>query len=426
MTIKSSMILRANRLSFCQSLTRLALRATALAFMAVGQPVYGQETDADRLEDLTSELEDARSLEAEQSAEKDQIAGEIDTLDNDLIDTARRLHDQEIALDESQAQLAALILQERRRTKDLEEERAKLAKFVGAVQTLERQRPPALLVHPNDAASAVRSAILLNDIIPRLKTQANQVAEDLSQLKKVRQVIVEERTRIALVEDALRQDRNRIKDLLDQKRQREADLERDLDEQRAYIGKLAAEARSLKGLIQGLEQAAALGRLPQVKPQLNEEGENRQTAPEVIRFSQAKGNIQLPVKGEVVQHYGATDLTGQAGKGLKIAVSGQAQVVSPFDGQIVFAGPFMQHEHLLLIEAGEGYHILISGMAHIYGEVGDRLLTGEPVGMMGMEQDAQEGTPVRTTSLLYLEFRKDGEPVDPTPWLAPDDRKVSG
>ena len=97
-------------------------------------------------------------------------------------------------------------------------------------------------------------------------------------------------------------------------------------------------------------------------------------------------------------------------KGLTIAARPGATVVSPFDGTVIaFAGPFRGYGELLIIEHTEGYHTLLAGLGRIDGTVGQRVLAGEPVGLMGDEKAAA----------LYVELRRDGQPINPLPWLAP-------
>ena len=57
-----------------------------------------------------------------------------------------------------------------------------------------------------------------------------------------------------------------------------------------------------------------------------------------------------------------------------------------------------------------GYHSLLAGLGRISGVVGQRVLAGEPVGDMG---DPDGGEP-----RLYIELRRDGQPINPSPWLA--------
>ena len=131
-------------------------------------------------------------------------------------------------------------------------------------------------------------------------------------------------------------------------------------------------------------------------------------------FMTAKGRIPYPVKGKIVSKFGDLNEAGAASKGISLVTRPNAQVISPYDGRVLFAGPFRGYGELLIIEHGDGYHTLLAGLGRLDTSVGQSLLAGEPVGVM-----AESVKPV-----LYMEFRKNGQPVNPTSWL--DSRKGKG
>jgi len=94
-----------------------------------------------------------------------------------------------------------------------------------------------------------------------------------------------------------------------------------------------------------------------------------------------------------------------------------APVVAPADGEVAFAGPFRGYGLLLILEVGDGYHVLISGLSRIDAALGTQVRKGDPVGTV----DDADGKPA-----LYVELRRQGRPIDPVPWLAATTSKVSG
>lgn len=136
-----------------------------------------------------------------------------------------------------------------------------------------------------------------------------------------------------------------------------------------------------------------------------------------LPFSRAQGEMPFPARGKIVVRFGQNGDQPTPSKGITIETRANAQVVAPYDGQIVFAGPFRGYGLLLIIEHGEGYHTLLAGMARIDGTVGQHLAQGEPVGVMGQPE---------AKPLLYVEFRHNGQPVNPLPWLTARKTKVSG
>ena len=122
----------------------------------------------------------------------------------------------------------------------------------------------------------------------------------------------------------------------------------------------------------------------------------------------ARGGMTNPVSGRIVRNFGQTDGAGSASKGLVFGAEARTRVVAPYDGQVVYAGPFRGYGRILIIEHGGGYHTLLSGLGRIDCAVGQWVLAGEPVAVMGEQSGAG----------LYVELRRDGQPVNPLPWLA--------
>ena len=124
-------------------------------------------------------------------------------------------------------------------------------------------------------------------------------------------------------------------------------------------------------------------------------------------FAKAKGSLPLPARGTIITHYGTQKVEGSSSKGMTLATRNQAQVISPFDGAVVFAGPFRGYGNMIIIEHGEGYLSLLSGLENIDVELGQMLLAGEPVGQMPNHDRAE----------LYIEIRKDNQPINPAAWF---------
>ena len=139
-----------------------------------------------------------------------------------------------------------------------------------------------------------------------------------------------------------------------------------------------------------------------------------------ITFAAARGRLPLPVNGSRIKDFGASDRLGGTEKGISIAARASAQVTSPCDSWVVYAGPFRNYGQVLILNAGGGYHVVLAGMDRISVNVGQFVLTGEPVAVMagspGSQAAALASSPDK--SVLYVEFRKDGTPIDPSPWWA--------
>ncbi|MCY4053919.1 MAG: peptidoglycan DD-metalloendopeptidase family protein [Hyphomicrobiales bacterium] len=134
-------------------------------------------------------------------------------------------------------------------------------------------------------------------------------------------------------------------------------------------------------------------------------------------------NILLrPVHGPMRGNFGEPNGTGGEMQGLVIETAPGAPILMPVDGKIVFSAPFQNYGKLLIVEAGEGYHLVLAGLERLSADVGEQIVRGEPVGAMGLSRDvtftADSDSP---SPQLYLEFRRRGEAVAPEEWVAERD-----
>jgi septal ring factor EnvC (AmiA/AmiB activator) len=311
-----------------------------------------------------------------------------------------------------------------------------IVEILAALQRVGHEPPPALVVQPEDALRALRTAIMLGAVIPGMRGQADALAGDLADLLRVRKDIVAERERVARDLDVLGREQLRMNLLIDERQKREAAAEQALDDERQHAADLARQVDSLKDLITKLEagldsanraaHAAARAtedRRPEVAA-LNDPG---RLAP-AVAFAATRGHLRLPVNGVRIREYGGADGLGGTQKGLSIASHAGAQITSPCDGWVVYAGPFRSYGQLLILNAGGGYHVLLAGMERISVDLGQFVLTGEPVAVMGGGSQVSAAVAAKSKQpVLYLEFRKDGTPIDPSPWWATNEgEKVRG
>ncbi len=386
----------------------------------------------DTLKQRNQELNDIRNAqkksadnEAAIKREIEQIGADRRKLNQNLIDTAAHVRDVENKIAATEARLKPLNDNERAINKSLDARRAITAQVLAALQRMGRRPPPALLVSPEDALQSVRSAILLGAIVPELRHEAEALMNDLAELVRVRNEIAAERDRLKREVASLGGERKRLVALVEARQKQAAEREKALDTERARASELARHASDLKDLIARLEQGLDSAKRSELeasrqetRPAMAALHDPGRLAP-AVSFASLKGRIPIPVNGVKIREFGAPDGSGGVEKGLSIATRAGAQVTAPADGWVVYAGPFRSYGQLLILNAGGGYHVLLAGMERISVDVGQFVLTGEPVAVMG--SGSQIAAILATGSsqpVLYVEFRKDGIPVDPGPWWA--------
>ncbi|MYZ48659.1 murein hydrolase activator EnvC family protein [Propylenella binzhouense] len=372
--------------------------------------------------------------EKRQAALRAEIEGlETDRakLSSDLIATAERMRRTESEIGEIEMRLDRLHANEDGVRQSLANRRAVLVDVLMALQRMGRSPPPALLSQPKDAVGAIRSSILASAVLPEIKVEAEALAADLQELTQLGARIGEERERLKQRYAALGEEQSRIDILVKTKREQRRQTEAALRAEQQKSAELAEQAESLSQLIGSLEkelgsaaeagrQAAKTGEIS--KPANRTEAKRRfadtsRIAP-AVRFADAKGLLTKPVAGQDMLGFGQPDGLGGAAQGLSIAAFPGASVVSPADGWVVYAGPFRSYGQVLILNTGDGYHIVLAGMERIDAALGQFVLSGEPVAVMGARRLASIGDvdPNSAQPILYVEFRKDGAAIDPTPW----------
>lgn len=385
------------------------------------------ELSATRQREIAQEIAAIDRDSAEITAAVLRTAGKIKGLEADLANTERRL--QRLAENEDAVRAS------------LWERRGTLAEVLASLQRIGRRPPPALAVRPSDALAAVRSAILLNAVMPDLRIEAEALASDLEELTRLKISITSEKERLAGDSMRLAEEQSRLELLIAAKRQqREASAGILTDEQKRAED-LAGKAGSLKELIASLEaEIASARKAAEAAARATEQrgtGQRRGNDPfadpgrlsPAIAFAEAKGQLPRPVSGALLKDYGQADDFGGVTEGQSISTRAGARVTSPNDGWVVYSGPFRSFGQLLILNAGDGYHVLLAGMDRIDVEPGQFVLAGEPVGVMGSTHWASASTIALGSAdpVLYVEFRKDGSAIDPTPWWArTEEEKVRG
>ncbi len=433
--------------------TRLRLATTLLATvlasgLAAAQPAEdGGSADPHNarqaeLDAVTRDITLSSQRRAELAKEIDSLDKDRATLNQSLLDAGDQVQKLEAASDRTERRLGALTNQEDRLRASLGERRAVLAEVLAALQRVGRHPPPAILVRPEDALASVRSAILLGAVVPDLQQAAEAVATDLRSLVALRKEQERERDRLRTDTTALLEGRTRISLLLEQKRAARAASAEALANEEKRAAALADQATSLRDLISRLERdepaaAAASAEAEKAAVIAHENSGGRpakslgsagRLAP-AVAFVNAKGLLPMPVSGRVIRAFGDNDGLGGRTQGLSITTRPGGLVSSPTDGWVVYSGPFRSYGQLLIINAGDGYHVLLAGIGRTDVQLGQFVLAGEPVAVMAEQKVASIGAVDvgAAQPVLYIEFRKDGISIDPAPWWAASNaEKVGG
>lgn len=458
--------------------TRLVISVSILAAIvlalsaAATSPARSEKNN--RLEAIENALEQDRAKAEQLQRRADTLNEEIQALRTESISAARKAQDFETRLSEIESQLTALERQEADKVADLDARRAQLGGTLAALQRIALQPVEAMVVSPAAPLDTVRSAMLLRVAIPAIERRAGLLRGELESLATLRREIAVQRNEMAVTGQALLAERERLSALIERKSEAQAETTAEQQEALNRAARMAAEAKDLRDLLarferEAQEQAERAAREeaerlaqedaareyaarelaprqlqsppstaspsiatpsavppsitpPEIPAPPDSTPKRQQTAlarPQNIRPFPASGaSLAMPARGRIIVRYGQNRGGNGAAKGITIQARGGAQVVAPYDGKVVYAGTFRRYGLILIIEHGGRYHTLLAGLDRIDAVVGQWLLAGEPVGILG--------SPGSGSPELYLELRRTGQPINPLPWLATTGDKVQG
>lgn len=419
------------------------------------------------LEETQQSLKARREAEQSLAADVGMLRADRERLNQSLVEMARQIQTSEGQLTAVEGRLGELEDQERLLRGSLTQQHGSIARLLSAVQRMGRNPPPVMITRREDALVMVRSAMMLAAAFPQLKTQALALAGRLEDLARVMGEVKGEGEKLRVETQRLTNARTRLSELLEAKRQSLGERQEALDRVRQEAAEISKNVTDLNELIAKLDKVVTqqmgqelVASAPPVSPvlkspvapppavatvpltpgparpgsgQLPQVGDGNPAtvvlAPAdpkhasfnpgrikpAIPFVQAKGRLPLPAQGRRIIAFGDKAQSSRS-NGIVIETRAGAQVIAPSDGWIVFAGVFRSYGQILIINGGDGYHMLLAGLSQIDVQLGQFVLAGEPVGLMsGSERGAKAKPPV-TAPVLYVEFRKDGRPIDPDPW----------
>jgi septal ring factor EnvC (AmiA/AmiB activator) len=464
------------------------VRFAVLAML--GSWIGGSAAVAQSSQDLDALHQQIQQGQAQASALQQQatdLGHEINQLQDSLVKSAQSVQESEQQASDLEATLKTLTDEEKRKTDELATRRQQMTETLIALERLSAQPAQAALFSDRSAIDQARTASLLSMIVPQLDARAAALKRQLADIHDLHDQIVDRREQLSDTLGTLADENQRLAALIDQKSKLQKSTLTQSAAAQTKLHALADQAQSLKDLLDRLDRAKqeeaarqAAAREAAAKAEADRQEATRQasrrpesaspgntgtsnsgisdmatantpsaTAPSVSPtglnaaglaandrsqkaarvFPASAGpnsGVRLPVRGTLVSSFGNTSGDLSEARGIVLETRPQAQVVAPFDGQIVFQGPFRSYGQILIIEHRGGYHTVLAGLGRVDAVVGQWLLAGEPVGIMGTSGGAvvDSGQSAGASEAsgqdhpkLYVELRHNGQPVDPAPWF---------
>lgn len=404
-----------------------------IAFSTGAAPVSKQD-----LEYVQKQVRQENTKQKQLQQESEKVGRELSQISKTMVTKARQIQNIEDKTSGLEKELLQLQEDLKVAEADFSVEDKNLIQTLYALQNLALKPTESLFVQPLSPVEIIRSAILLRETVPYLSEEATKIRRKLEDITNKKKNIEQQMAKIASSKLSLEKEHAKMRDLMAKKSAMQKKLQTQSQETKQKIKQLAEQAKDVKELLDKLERerlarekAERLRREKEARERAELEAYRKQkgiSEPEPApqessapaqpsksfmketgkSFAKARGRLPMPARGPIVVAYGEETSKGVTSKGVSIKTRSQAQVISPYDGSVIFAGPFRGYGKLIIIEHGDGYMSLLAGMDNIDCEVGQMLLAGEPVGQMPKSNDTH----------LYIELRKDNKPLDPMAWIA--------
>lgn len=439
-----------------------AVVSSVVTLLTIAGP--GARAQDTRLEAVERALEEDRAKADALARQAQALKDEIKVLRRDMVAAAQTAQDLEEALSATEQAVAELEAERIEKVAALQNQRARLARTLGALQRIAVRPPEMALAAPGSPVDTMRSARLLSVAVPIIERRGRLLRAELATLDRIHRDIALKQASLAKQTEGLEAERKRLARLIERKRGLEDVTSAEQQAARARVRKLANEAKDLRDFVAKLEREARKRAEQEARQAAERQSAERQAAERQARAaaereaSEAAGTeteqrpqdrqqallgppvgrgpldrpgdvrvfpetpgtaaLMMPARGRVVATFGERESGAATSKGISILTRGAAQVVAPYDGRVRYAGQFRLYGQILIIEHGEQYHTVLAGLDRIDAVVGQWVLAGEPVGIMGRSGGDDP--------VLYLELRRSGQPINPLPWLATTNDKVQG
>ncbi len=393
---------------------------------------YAKDISEKELKQIEKEAEE-KALESKKlQAQAIQLNLELSKMNRDAINLAQEMQKNENYISKLEIELLKLKEDVEQKEKDFKEENNSLIATIASLQNMSLNPSESVILQPHSPVDLIRSAILLRETVPFINEKSSKLKVDLDALYNQKQKLEKVVQKTALSQKKLKEQQDKMKKVLMKKAQLRKSIENKGVEAQKTAETLALKAKDLRDLLEELERQKEIERkkreeqerLEALKRQqeLLEKQKSSQSVKMVDtkthesikeqikggRFQKAKGMLTKPCAGTITTEYGQMISKGVTSKGIIYKTRSEAQVVAPYDGTVIFSGPFKGYGNIIIVEHGDGYLSLLAGLGQIDCEVGQMLLAGEPIGIMPNSNDAK----------LYVEIRKDRHPINPKPWIA--------
>lgn len=400
------------------------------ALLLASPPAHAQLTQKmQELEQTKKQIESTRAKHAEIANNIERMEQEMGSLSDEITSVAGHLQHNEDELAGIEEKLAGMEQERKQRKDELAVRQSQVAAMLSTLIRLGQMPKESALLMPVNFIGKVRATRTLSMTTQGLRLEMDSLSLQLAEMRRLEKTITGKRSELEQKTSLLRKKQLELRGVVTKRKGMMESLYSENRQQQQAIAALIQKSENLQSLVSTLEQA----RKQQVDNQFQRigvpvpkplppsgrtpakavAGEPVRTAPSstltLPSMQAAKGRLRMPVGGKVIGSYGQRRGVNDTLKGVEITTRPGAQVVAPYDGEVLFTGPFRDYGNMVILRHSDNYHTLLAGLTELDCIPGQRMRGGEPVGLMGNTIEARR---------LYLELRQDGKPTDPKPWIA--------
>jgi septal ring factor EnvC (AmiA/AmiB activator) len=342
-----------------------------------------------------AEIEAAATLLAKADEAPDRVAA--------LTKTTRAFELGLAAMREGLRQVSA---REAQLTADLAARDGDIAQLLGTLEMMGGTETPVVFLHPSGAVGTARAAMIVADVSRALDTRAAQLRSQLNEVKVLRQLQESAARTLAAGLRGVQEARTELSQAIGER----TDLPRKFTEDPIKTALLITSTETLAAFASGLSDIT-----------------ENETPIDLPTVTDRKGTLPLPALGRVLRRAGEADAAGIVRQGVVLATRPRAIVTTPTAATIRYRGPLLDLGNVMILEPETDILFVFAGLDVVYGDSGDILPAGAPVGLMGGDdpdldalltaEGSAEGSGNGRSETLYIEVRQNNSPQDPAIWF---------
>jgi murein hydrolase activator len=374
----------------------------------------GAAREKEELEQLRSRIEQAKKELAAAESAQSEATDQLRASETAISEANRSLWEFAERQREARATLRGIASDGRKVRGEIESREEQVSALVRAQYFTGEQRLLKLLLSGDNPNRITRSLTYYEYVFQAQNELIQGLRDRMARLAKIEQSARAANAELADLERQAQAERAKLVATAEERRKVLASVARQISGQRREIESYQRDEKRLSRLVDELAKALRTVRPPAPRSSSSPGSRNERVPVAGVpgTFSRAKGELHLPVRGELAGRFGAprqgSSLTW---KGVLILAPEGEEVRAVAPGRVVFADWMRGFGNLLILDHGENYLTIYGYNEAVLKKVGDSVHAGDVIATVGATGGAG-------TSGLYFEMRHEGKPFDPLTWVS--------